>query len=139
MGVLPSAALVAAMLHFASAVSGLPIPPDMPPPEITLASRVGSVSLRPEPDSFAGATNYATGAISLYAGWSGTPEDVCLLAHELTHWLQRAHRVPEGCMRLEPSAYRTTAACFRAYRLPPDEVAWADEAALRPMCTPGER
>lgn len=122
----PHAALVAALLAFASSVSGLPVPPDAKPPRITLSATSHGRPLGVnEPE--AGITDIVTGSIDLYPEWGRLRADNCLLAHELTHYLQAVNGVafrmtPEA---RERQAYRVTRACFMAYRGMEGEVQWA--------------
>ena len=78
-------------------------------------------------EPWAGMTDTVTGRIELHRGWNArSAEDRCILAHELTHFLQvrnGQHFNPEA--GAEPAAYRVTALCFAGYHLPADEVRWA--------------
>lgn len=135
---LPTPATVAALLLFVSGTSGYPLPEGVSPPAIHLADSVGGRRIgqdKPE----AAVTDMRTGEIYLYAGWSGDAADNCLLAHELTHWLQRFQRMPWACSSLEPAAYRITLACYRHYRQPAQLVAWARRMVDRPHCAGPQR
>lgn len=111
----PAAAVVAFWLSWASAASGLPIPPGAPLPSVTLGDHIGAhpIGLR---EAWVGATDVRSGSIVLHPGWrGGNPDDDCLLAHESTHTLQALNRVPRECGESwEPAAYRVTALCYRA-------------------------
>lgn len=126
----PSAALVAFWLSFASAVSGMPIPYEAALPSVTVASRyqgypLGGAAAR-------GMTDMETGQIAVYLGWTATSNfGRCLLAHELTHWLQVVNRRRYvHASDIEPEAYLVTAECFRALG-DRDNERWARGEAVR--------
>lgn len=109
----PPAALVAALLAFASSVSGLPVPPGIAP-QIMLADRAPDGRPLGLNDPEAAVTDWRDGSIVLYAGWGALGEgDNCILAHER-------------------QAYRVTLACMRAYHRPRYEIAWAERMIRRP-------
>lgn len=99
-------ALVIAMLYFASQVSGLPIPLDAHPV-------VGIAKINP---MLAGETERTDGSIKLQLGWRNDTEGKCVLAHELTHWLQFHNGGLGRDHEVEPPAYRVGASCYRMYR-----------------------
>lgn len=124
---LPSAALAAALLSYASAASGLPMPPHAQLPSIAVsAHRVLGHYADGRGAAWDGSTDPVTGAITLHAGFDpGDRSDRCLLAHELTHYLQVVNGLGyEPITRAEPLAYRVEAKCFAAYRMPL-EARWA--------------
>lgn len=117
--------LVALWLLFASAVSGLPIPPG-PPPLVTLDEPA-------EPDHpTLGSTDLADGHIRLRPGWHGrSAADRCVLAHELTHWLQVRNGQDFPCSAgVEPPAYRVEALCFHILGQPQEETQMLNRAEM---------
>lgn len=117
---------VAFWLAFASHASGLPIPPPAPLPTVILVP-----SLPPGRD---GETDLGTGLVRLLNRPRGEADTDCLLAHELTHWLQVQNHQRFACTAaMEPLAYRVTAACF-AMLQQPDSARWALRQAAAARC-----
>jgi hypothetical protein len=131
----PAAALVAALLAFASHVSGYSIPAgDTPVIHMVSEDPVMHHKLSRHAPEY-GMTNKDTGEIYLSTEWRGDREDNCVLAHELTHWLQMKHRrflTGLSVPRSEVEAYHTTLACFQAYHMPSGQIAWAREMVQHP-------
>ena len=130
----PTAALVASLLSYASGVSGLPIPP-APLPAIHLVSHAPNGNALGLDKPEAGSTDTTTGDIYLYPGWNAeNGSDRCLLAHELTHWLQ----IKGGSFfrmsieAAERQAYQVTLACSEALGRPRAEIEWARSMVRQP-------
>lgn len=124
----------------ASTLSGLSINPADPLPVVTLADQAGGTRLVAQGSATGagidGLTDFATGHVWLYRGWSGTPRDLCLLTHEMTHVLQLRHRWPPTCRAMEPLAYLVQQRCSVMI----GDRAMADYLAAHvndPVCVPG--
>lgn len=76
-------------------------------------------------------TDVLTGAIDLYPEWGTTYEDNCILAHELTHWLQVVNLTASTPRKDERQAYFVTAECFKAYGMA-RAVKWAKAQMRHP-------
>lgn len=117
---LPGASKLLALLIWASQISGLPIPQDVPKPVVieTLAMVRGIEA--------AGEFRYEQNTIAINENVKWQPyEQECVIAHEYTHWLQWANRWPmEDSKVTEPLAYLITASCM-AYHQNDDYVKWA--------------
>ena len=135
-----SAAVLAWALAFASASSGLPVPPDAAPPRVTISSRA-TLGHYADGDQWLGATRWWTVPveIELHAGWRESDrQDRCILAHEFTHYLQEVNgRRYDPITRAEPLAYRTTAQCFEALGADAGDVRWAWRQVARYGGLPG--
>lgn len=106
-----SETLIAASLLYASHFSGLPIPPNEYPKVI--------IEHLPHPE-LSGRTNILTKVISLSDKWKGNQEDVCVLTHELTHFLQLSNKNvldTSNVMNMEKQAYEVEIHCLRDYGL----------------------
>lgn len=107
------AALVAAWLAFASAHSGLPIPANVSPPTVL------TMPLRRD----YGLTFPRTHSVVIDSRLARRPFGQCVLAHELTHWLQSYDGVSGPAKVVEPPAFRVDADCF-------DEIGMHEQADL---------
>ena len=123
-----AAAVLAWALQFAIASSGLSVPSGAAPPIVTI-SQHQTLGHYADGDRWIGVTyvDARPVEIELHRGWRAKSKiDRCVLAHELTHYLQAVnglHYEPQS--RAEPLAYRATAQCFEALHVSAGEVRWA--------------
>lgn len=103
-------ALIAALLLYASVTSGLPIPPAARP-VVGIATAIDGDKLAPH-GPYGGLTSRRDGRIGLYAMWRPDADGLCLLVHELVHFLQFANGRLGDSSQNEPPAYRAEADCY---------------------------
>lgn len=103
--------LVVFLLAFASHWSGYAIPPEAPQPQISVADINKNNPRHACGEEWAGETSMDTGNIILEKGWKPSGADnICTLAHELTHYLQvQNHLHPND---VEAPAYYVEEMCF---------------------------
>ena len=102
-----SAAYISAWIGWASFVSGIPIPADLPEPPISVES------LKPGHAAETTSKGIKFDTLSDKAN----PTDICRLAHELTHWLQFYQ--PDFSFnpdKDEPIAYEVQIKCLIHYK-----------------------
>lgn len=121
--------MLAFLLAFASAHSGIPIPFNAAAPVVTFSARVNDTP-HACGEEWAAETNLRTGAITLAAGWmADKPDDVCTLAHELVHFLQAKHGPP--FIDVETPAYKVTAACYATLYHQAEGAQWASAQQVK--------
>lgn len=136
----PSAILITMMLSFASYVSGYSIPANQTPIIHIVSEDFTHHKLGKDCPEY-GSLSVDTGEIYLATEWrEEDAEDRCVLAHELTHWLQQKHgRFLTGLSprQSEVEAYKVTLECFKAYNLSKEQISWAKEMVKHPHVVQG--
>src|ERR1700692_3916062 len=104
----PTPLLIATMLAFASAHSGLPnYSGALPHVEVGLRFNHRALGIDTQ-----GITDLRTGHIGLRADWTPNARGRCLLAHEEVHYLQFINGVLGTPSQNEPLAYEVMALCY---------------------------
>lgn len=113
------------LLAFAQQYSGYQMPVDDSAPKIEYKIHETIKGEKCDLD-WQAYTSFSTGTITLRSDWNDKePDDVCALAHELTHWLQYKNHKIYG--NVESPAYHVSEMCYKKIYHNHPSTKWAHD------------